>query len=422
MSTVIVEPPWDEHDAACETDDRERGPMLPLTLRIDPVSKALIRYIDGTPHPLDVQHAATFADVISAAPDRWRTMPIPPTARLRPTCVRSQFGELPRLDWLMEHLIPRRSIVVIFGSSGVGKSAFVIDFGIALASGRPWANRFDVVKVAVLICSQEGEKGMRTRAFINTRAEDPAVSARLHFCFDALNIGAEADIDDLAATIVRLGASVVFIDTLSASLAGALEENSTSDMAKMIGLLRRLIRMTGVTVILIHHTGHQEGRERGASVLRRDVDVSIMLTRKGSEIEWRTVKVKDGPSDICGRFELQPVEGVDAHGVWQQSISVKHCDQIESVTSAPPAKRPLSSNQAKVLETVKALLSEQAVSTSGNGLDAPYVDPERAVFACLSHFQHAAPKHRSSRVRETLQALVDNGHLTDHEERLRLAN
>ena len=31
MSTVIVEPPWDEHDAACETDDRERGPMLPLT-------------------------------------------------------------------------------------------------------------------------------------------------------------------------------------------------------------------------------------------------------------------------------------------------------------------------------------------------------------------------------------------------------
>ena len=88
MSTVIVEPPWDEHDAACETDDRERGPMLPLTLRIDPVSKALIRYIDGTPHPLDVQHAATFADVISAAPDRWRTMPIPPTARLRPTCVR----------------------------------------------------------------------------------------------------------------------------------------------------------------------------------------------------------------------------------------------------------------------------------------------------------------------------------------------
>ena len=122
---------------------------------------------------------------------------------------------------------------------------------------------------------------MRTRAFISTRAEDPAVSARLHFCFDALNIGAEADIDDLAATIVRLGASVVFIDTLSASLAGALEENSTSDMAKMIGLLRRLIRMTGVTVILIHHTGHQEGRERGASVLRRDVDVSIMLTRKG---------------------------------------------------------------------------------------------------------------------------------------------
>ena len=73
-------------------------------------------------------------------------------------------------------------------------------------------------------------------------------------------------------------------------------------------------------------------------------------------------------------------------------------------------------------DTVKALLSEQAVSTSGNGLDAPYVDPERAVFACLSHFQHAAPKHRSSRVRETLQALVDNGHLTDHEERLRLAN
>ena len=180
--------------------------------------------------------------------------------------------------------------------------------------------------------------------------------------------------------------------------------------------------MTGVTVILIHHTGHQDGRERGASVLRRDVDVSIMLTRKGSEIEWRTVKAKDGPSDICGRFELEPVEGLDAQGVWQQSISVKHCDQIESVTSARPTKRLLSSNQAKVLETVKTLLSEQAISASDKDSDAPYVERERAVSACLGHFQHAAQKHRSSRARETLQALVDNGHLTDHDDRLRLAN
>ena len=432
------ESPWDKHDAdysertrqdalqppldAYEADDSERGPLLSLSLRIDPVSKALIRHIDGTPHPLDVQHAATFAKVTRAVPDCGRTMPVPPTARLRRTCVPSQFGELPRLEWLMEPLIPRRSIGIIFGSSGVGKSAFLIDLGIAFAPGRLWANRFDVVKGAVLICCQEGEEGMRTRAFISTRAEDPAVSARLHFCFDALNIGAEADIDDLAATIVRLGAFVVFIDTLSASLAGALEENSTSDMAKMIGLLRRLIRMTGVTVILIHHTGHQDGRERGASVLRRDVDVSIMLTRKGSEIEWRTVKAKDGPSDICGRFELEPVEGLDAQGVWQQSISVKHCDQIESVTSARPTKRLLSSNQAKVLETVKTLLSEQAISASDKDSDAPYVERERAVSACLGHFQHAAQKHRSSRARETLQALVDNGHLTNHDERLRLAN
>ena len=138
--------------------------------------------------------------------------------------------------------------------------------------------------------------------------------------------------------------------------------------------------------------------------------------------DWRTVKVKDGPSDICGRFELEPVEGLDAQGVWQQSISVKHCDQIESVTSARPTKRLLSSNQAKVLETVKTLLSEQAISASDKDSDAPYVERERAVSACLGHFQHAAQKHRSSRARETLQALVDNGHLTNHDERLRLAN
>lgn len=161
MSTVIFEPSWDEHHASCDADDRERGPMLSLSLRIDPVSKALIRCIDGTPHPPDVQHAATVSKVICAAPDRGRTMPIPPTARLRRTCVRSQFGELPRLEWLMEQLIPRRSIGVIFGSSGVGKSAFVIDLGIAIASGRLWANRFDVVKGAVLICCQEGEEGSR---------------------------------------------------------------------------------------------------------------------------------------------------------------------------------------------------------------------------------------------------------------------
>jgi len=101
-------PPWDEND-----DDGT--PTRSLTFQIDPVSHTLIRYLDGVPNSMDVEHARALAETL-----RGRLIAVPPTARVRQTFVAAQFDQLPRLDWLIEGLIPCRSVTIIFGTSGAG--------------------------------------------------------------------------------------------------------------------------------------------------------------------------------------------------------------------------------------------------------------------------------------------------------------
>lgn len=347
--------------------------------------------------------------------------PIPATAEPRPTWTPAEFNRFTPIRWLINPVLKQRGLYSVFGAPGLGKSAFSENIAQAVISELYWAG-FKVSKEEVLIITLEGQESGRDRVYINVQARNVGLGKGLHFDFSPANIGKPEDIDCIAATALRLRAKLIIIDPMSASLAGELDENSNRDMAKLISELYRLIRMTGATVLLVHHTGHHGARERGASALRANIDGAIMLTRKGSEIEWELVKTKDAPPGIGGRFVLTPIEGLDAHGEWKKSITVKHLGPIERSAATQASKGRLTENQAMVLDAVRGLLSaQQRISTDDDSSPAR-VTANSVVTACRGKFQSAEPKHRSSRVRDALKALTLKGYLIDDAGHLRLAD
>lgn len=344
---------------------------------------------------------------------------IPLTAEPRPTCTPAEFGKFPPIRWLVKPVLKLGGLYSLFGAPGLGKSVFSENIAQAVISELYWAG-FEVSKGEVLILTLEGQESGRDRVYLNVQSGNGGLGKGLHFDFSPANIGKPEDIDCIAATALRSRVKLIVIDPMSASLAGELDENSNRDMAKLISELYRLIRMTGATVLLVHHTGHHGARERGASALRANIDGSIMLTRKGSEIEWELVKTKDAPPGIGGRFVLTPIEGLDAHGEWRKSITVKHLGLIERSAATQASKGRLTENQAMVLDAVKGLLSAQL--STDDGSSQACVTANSVVAACRDKFQSAEPKHRSSRVRDALKALTLKGYLIDDDGHLRLAN
>ena len=96
-------------------------------------------------------------------------------------------------------------------------------------------------------------------------------------CSSSLNLTHEQDQNRVGQVIKEHGAKVLFIDTMSA-LAPRKDENDnmSSELQSLFHWLFRL-RSGGITVVMVHHTGHAEGHPRGASMLQAWVDNLISL-------------------------------------------------------------------------------------------------------------------------------------------------
>lgn len=339
-----------------------------------------------------------------------RCLPVPSGAKLLPTSGINDFDKLPKLESLVEDVIRIPSVVMVYGASGSAKSTLCLDLAKAICTGLPWAGH-SVRAGNVLYCCLEGGAGLRQRITAIERHFGTAFGDHLRCYFGDFNVAAESEVNDMACTAIAHDVVLIIIDTLSASLRGELDENSNRDMSRMLKQAYRLAGMTGTSVVIVHHSGHGRDRERGASTLRNDVDTSILVSLRDKHGTWKVVKSKDGPTGIGGRFDLVPMESVHADGVRDSWLNLHHVDV--SNPSAPPhvPQRKLSELQASIFAAVKAALEQRTLHEAPYDQGLPIND---AVAACLDIVTAADPKHRSTRVREALDALIRHGYLMQH--------
>jgi hypothetical protein len=180
-------------------------------------------------------------------------------------------------SWLVPHLLPDDSLVMLYGGKGTFKSFLALDAALHIASARPgWGATFDERR-SVVYCAGEGPTSVGKFRRPAWRAAYPDVEGKVPFYLikdpEFPKARSEDSIKRFVEGVRALRPAVVVIDTLHVFMAG-LSEIKDDDCSLAVEALKFIKRELGCIVVVIHHAGkNAEQGARGHSSLTADMDV-----------------------------------------------------------------------------------------------------------------------------------------------------
>ncbi|MGB1076678.1 MAG: AAA family ATPase, partial [Bdellovibrionales bacterium] len=215
------------------------------------------------------------------------------------------------ISWLVGGYIENHTLSMIFGDPASGKSFVAIDLSCCIATGTAWHGQ-DVNQGAVFYIAGEGHNGLGKRfkawqehngvSLENARLHTAKRSAQLYDENSAIAVG------DAVQTIIENTGhrpSLIVIDTLARNFGGG-DENSTKEMNQFIANVDELKDRWNASVLIIHHSGHQEkARARGSMALKGALDHEYLCKKTGDCLTIENKKTKDGeaPPELSFKFK-----------------------------------------------------------------------------------------------------------------------
>lgn len=249
---------------------------------------------------------ATVSQTSQEPPAGKKTAEVPPRFPVIPA---GEFSRRPSPEYIVESIVPRAALMVVFGESGSGKTFAVLDIVMCIARAVPWrAFEAQLGKVVYLVA--EGQGGFRNRLVAYAQENKLDLDTLPFGVIETVpNLLQKEDALDVAKSV--LGAmgkvDVIVIDTFAQTTAGG-NENSGEDVGKAIAHCRGIHKATGALVILVHHSGKDSTKgARGWSGLRAAVDAEIEVVRLPTGRKMRLSKQKDGEDGLEFGFELLSV-------------------------------------------------------------------------------------------------------------------
>lgn len=330
---------------------------------------------------------------------------------------------------LLKGLIDQATLVSIYGQSNVGKSFVATDISAHIAMGRDWAGYKCKAKASVLYVAAEAAAtyGMRADA-VKLRMGIPFDADITQFPFgvyqDNISLfqtdkttGICPGLEQLVAEANFLAedsglpCKLIVIDTL-ASVFGGGNENSFDDMGLLIDNLLKLIRRTGATVLIVHHSGKDQTKgERGHSSLIAALDTSleVKLTNIGAKDRRELIarKQRSNDSNVKVEFNLNVVKlGEDDDGDPVTSCNIILPTDTAFMSIIPDKMVGLTPGQVVAYKTI-------AISQYTLNYDKPqmygwynfiYENPEYTI----EMLQNKAKQGSSPPVRQASDLLVSN--------------
>lgn len=308
---------------------------------------------------------------------------------------------LPALEWRIKGLLPAKGLATIYGQSGSGKTFIGLDMACAIAAGSPRWFGSKVKGAPVAYGALEGAGGLRQRVTAWEAHHKIPAPAAVRFILGGFTLLEDHHAADVASDVLKnLGTgAVVIIDTLNQSAPGA-DENSSVDMGRVIANAKRLADAIDGLVILIHHSGKDQGKGmRGHSSLHAAMDAIIEVVQTPNGRAWRVTKSKDGESGAAHGFELVSyVVGQDADGDEIRSCAVRPAIGSTGQTR----KQPTGKNQKTALQMLTTLRG-----------DHPHGFPVAEAVRLVAATFNGPDGRKNSRAKEAITSLIDSGHLED---------
>ena len=327
-----------------------------------------------------------------------------------------KFGLLTRADVadepssipLIHGLIAKGQLTMIAGPSGSGKSTYQLHLGAALVNADEVFGHSIPKRSRFLYVNLEGELKQRLEAIERHHSGWSFPAPAAMFLTRPWSLNDRDSVESLAHHVNQVGGvDVVFIDTLNRAMPGS-DENLSTDMGVVIANATLLINLTGAAVVLTHHTGKAKDRgPRGHSSLYAALDTCLMVDQAESGIRIvELVKTRQGPGGKKFFFNIETVDlGEDDYGlpiVGPALTEVEGTPEAEAAAVAPK----LTPQQKEALVAIGLHLQN-----GFNGQRLEGISREEALEVVKAAFGAVSSKHRSTRAREALDALVTAGQL-----------
>ena len=216
-----------------------------------------------------------------------------------------------KVEWIVDRLIPKESITVLFGKGGIGKTWLMMDIARCIGSGLDYLG-YETQQAPVIFIDFENPL-----AVLNTRTQRLGEAENVHFW----RVGHELKPPKLDTTAWEQykelpdGAVLVF-DTLRAS--HGRDENASNEMASIMEKIKEL-RDCGFTIILLHHTPKNSDKISKGSTAIVDLSdhiLNLSRVRKAKEGEDVLVQDDDDDEEAVYRFGVREKTRFEPHHIY----------------------------------------------------------------------------------------------------------
>jgi len=187
------------------------------------------------------------------------------------------------VEWIVTGILPNESLISLQGRPKCGKSTFVFAMLRVLVEGgqflespvRPIRVVYLSEQNRVSFCQQVSESG------IDVETENMSVMT----VEDLFPSNWKMNFDAAERHMLETGAKLLVVDSWGkfANFSQHEDEYQSGPTQERVSKLREIISITGATVLVIHHTGKQQGRNLidaglGATALAAQVDQAFSLS------------------------------------------------------------------------------------------------------------------------------------------------
>jgi hypothetical protein len=272
----------------------------------------------------------------------------------------------------VEGLLTEGGMSVTYGESNCGKTFFMTDLALHVASGMEWNGRA-VEEGGVIYCALEGSHGISNRVTA-WRKHHQMEGVLIPFAIIPISINLldpAADTERLIQAITKAQGEMqkpvrlVILDTLSRALAGG-NENAPDDMGALVANIDRVRQVTGAHVNGVHHSGKDTAKgARGHSLLRAATDTEIEITRASKDSPSVATVKKQRDLEIEGEwiFKLTTIElGRNRRNKPVTSCIITPADPEEAKPTGPK----LNMWEVMAIQALKDAIGERGEMGFGN--------------------------------------------------------
>jgi RecA/RadA recombinase len=333
-------------------NERNKPPLPPSEIRSVVKSAVKGRYPYG---------CRSMRDLGFCTPEDRRRCPLRPEFEIVP--LKQLVEEAKPLEYICKPLIPKRSLILLAGKAGVGKSFISLHMAHAVASSSKVFDHFEVVEGSKVLIIDEENGPSTYKERVQLMGLNPLDN------IDCLSLsGFKLDNSNhlkfLERAIESKGYKLVVLDNWT-DLVSKVDENKAVEVSNILSALRRMAYERDCTFILVHHLRknlpylvNEIDELRGSSALVNEPDlvylvqadeatghriVKAIKNRHGEELAFRLAfETRDGKLAIkwVGEVERSEVES-----------DVIECAKIikDYVTQKGTAKRSEIINMCKKL-------------------------------------------------------------------------